>query len=101
MKIVRRKANLDSSASMRTKDQDRSTSMGQSSSGGSLEAHLKSIADQPRAVWKSRLLQSKNPSTTSKNGGSDVPEGCIWDDDFAGSPDIAKFTSGKHFPSFA
>ncbi|KAJ9103878.1 hypothetical protein QFC21_002340 [Naganishia friedmannii] len=95
IKIVRRKANLHGNAPMQARDQSRSTSMGQSSSGGSLEAHLKSIADQPRAVWKSRLLENKTLPTTSKDGGSDIQDGSVWDDDFAGSPDIAKFTSGR------
>lgn len=70
--------------------------MGQSSSGGSLEAHLRSIADEPRAVWKSNLMASKTHFTTSKDDAIDVQDGSIWDDDFAGNLNITKFTSGKH-----
>ncbi|KAJ9120190.1 hypothetical protein QFC22_003090 [Naganishia vaughanmartiniae] len=100
VKIVRRKANLHGNPRVQTRDQDRSTSMGQSSSGGSLEAHLKSIADQPRSVWKSRLLENKTHPTASKDGDSENQDGSIWDDDFASSPDIAKFASSRnHKPS--
>lgn len=94
LKTVRRKANLHGDLVPSGLRGSHSLEVGQSSSG-SLEAHLKAIADQPQAIWKRNLMDGRDGSSANAGPVKENQEGNVWDDDFAGSPDLAKFVQGK------
>ncbi|KAJ9117782.1 hypothetical protein QFC20_000061 [Naganishia adeliensis] len=94
LKTVRRKPNLHENPGPTGPSGAHTLDVGQSSSG-SLEAHLKAIADQPQAIWKRNLMDGRDVSSIVTTRLKDDQEGNVWDNDFAGSPDLAKFAQGR------
>ena len=58
---------------------------------------MKAIADQPQAIWKRNLMDGRDVSSIVTAHVKDDQEGSVWDNDFAGSPDLAKFAQGKPY----
>ncbi|GHJ83897.1 hypothetical protein NliqN6_0299 [Naganishia liquefaciens] len=94
LKAVRRRANLQAIVPHKGTNGPASSPVVQSSSG-SLELHLSAIANQPQAIWRRNLKNDMTPPATAVPKLREEGDENVWDDDFAESPDLAKFVHGR------